>query len=74
MRNNNQKVFFDGEMRPVMEVASVLAENGRSVDFIYRRISFLLGLTSFEQDNTTIPSRYPCTFECVIERMEVRRG
>jgi hypothetical protein len=75
-------VFFDGEMRPVAEVATIFASNGKTADFIFRRIGFLLGLMTFEAaqgDELTSESgnRYPCDFDCIIERMpkqEALRG
>jgi hypothetical protein len=73
-----QKVFFDGQMREVSQVAGVLLESGKSPDYIFRKIGFLLGFMTFEESaNTTettgarcVPdtSRYPCTFPCIIER------
>lgn len=71
-----QRVFFDGEMRDVGVVAQVLRDNGRSEDYIFRRVGFLLGLMSFETtqaDVAVASNRYPCTFECVVARMEVTR-
>jgi hypothetical protein len=66
--NQPQRVFFDGEMRDVGLVAGILADNGRTADYIFRRIGFLLGLLSFE-DSRPKDKGYQCDFECIIERM-----
>lgn len=70
MTSPEQKVFFDGAMHPVAMVADLLRESGKDTDFILRRIGFLLGFDSYAEPVNELghTNRYPCTFECVVQR------
>lgn len=46
-----QRIFFDGAMRPIEEVAAALLEFGRSVDYIFRFFEFRLGVGQFAGEN-----------------------
>lgn len=63
-----QKVFFDGQMRTVSEVAAVWSDNGRDCHYIFTRLGWLLGFEVLPVPDTT-PDRYACTFDCIIERL-----
>lgn len=68
-----QRVYFDGQMLPVATVAELMRESGKSTDAIFSRIGWLLGFITFEDAASVLDapagsSRYPCTFDCTIER------
>ena len=48
-----QKVFFDGEMRPVDVVAQLFLDNGKDRDYILRWLGFRLGLDQFDERKVT---------------------
>ncbi len=70
----DQKIFFDGEMREVGAVATILRDAGCTTDFIFRHVGFPLGFMDFQPTQTAVRNH---EFQCVIERMpkrEVLRG